>query len=421
MEKGSDSVPEGVDVDPLPITDDSNIPPPPDGGLEAWLVVAGSFMVHFIVLGIMYTFGVYASYFIKEGYGTPSSVSFVGSFSAAVLPALGMVSGRLAEKFGFQRMTLIGAIFLSSGLILGSFCTQLWQLFFTQGLLTGIGSSLCYFPAVSAPSQWFLKKRGLATGIAVSGSGIGGLLLAVVTQRLLDGVGFAWTLRITGIFALVSVVSVSFFMKNRIPPSPSSKTDWSIVKDSRFLMLLLMGFFATFAYLVPVYFMSIYATDVLGQPVATGAALLAAYNGSSAAGRIILGYGADGFMGRLNSLCFCMVMSGLSMIFLWTFATSVYTLAAFAVVNGFVAGGFISLFPVVVATIFGAERLPSLVGMLFSTSAVGNFAGAPLAGFIKERVGFTGAIVYAGIVTMVSSSFAIAVRFMQEKKILKKL
>ncbi|KAJ3215111.1 hypothetical protein HDU67_000815 [Dinochytrium kinnereticum] len=411
--------------DSLPIIESSEVggflSEPPDGGWEAWLVVFGSFVVHFIVLGIMYSFGVYASYFIKEGLGSPSTVSLVGSFGAAVLPALGMLSGRLAEKFGFQRMIIIGASIISIGLILGSFCTQIWQLFITQGLLTGIGSSLAYFPAVSAPSQWFLKKRGLATGIAVSGSGIGGLVLTLATQRMLESLGFAWTLRVTGIFAIVSLIAVSFTVKSRIPPSPQSKTDWSVVRDTRFIMLLLMGFFATFALLVPLYFIPTFSTEVLGLPISTGATLLSVYNGSSAAGRVILGIGADGFMGRLNSLAFCMIVSGLSMIFLWTFASSVGILALFVVINGFVAGGFISLFPVVVASIFGAERLPSLVGMLFSTSAVGNFGGAPLAGIIKEKAGFKAAILYAGVITMVSSGFVVAVRFIQERKVLKRV
>ncbi|KAJ3096199.1 hypothetical protein HDU97_006159 [Phlyctochytrium planicorne] len=405
-----------------PISDEGGlIDEAPDGGWLAWGVVFGSFWVHFIVLGIMYSFGVYASYFIKQGKGSPSTVSFVGSFGAALLPALGIVSGRLAERFGFQRMTIIGATILSIGLLLGSFSTQIWHLFFTQGIIYGCGSSLAYFPAVSAPSQWFVKKRGVATGIAVAGSGIGGLVMSIATQRLLDTVGFEWTLRITAIFSFVCLIAASFLIKNRIPPSPHSKTDWSVVKDTRFLLLLMMGFFATFALLVPLYFLPTYATEVLNLPITTGATLLSVYNGSSAVGRVFMGVGADSFMGRLNSLCFCMVVSGLSMIFLWTFADTLVMLAIFAVVNGFVAGGFISLFPVVVASIFGAERLPSLVGMLFSTSAVGNFGGAPLAGVIKERAGFKAAILYAGITTMVSSVFVIAVRLIQERRVFKKI
>ncbi|KAJ3112066.1 hypothetical protein HDU96_004991 [Phlyctochytrium bullatum] len=410
-----------VNDDGEPATPVSEFEGPPDGGWQAWMVVFGSFMVHFVVLGVQYSFGVYATYFIKQGKGSPATVSFVGTLGAAVLPALGMVSGRLAEKFGFQRMIYIGTSIFALGLLLASFCTEIWQLFITQGFMTGLGASISYFPAVSAPSQWFLRNRGVATGIAVSGSGIGGLVLTLATQKMLDALGFAWTLRVTAIFSFVAVVSVTPFIRNRIPPSPQSKTDWSVLKDKRFALLLGMGFFATFALLVPLYFIPTYTVEVLNQPVGLGATLLSVYNGSSAAGRIVLGFGADSFLGRLNSLVLCMVVSGLSMLFLWTFASSVPILALFAIVNGFVAGGFISLFPVVVASIFGAERLPSMVGMLFSTSAIGNFGGAPLAGAIKERAGFTAAIVYAGVTTCVSSGFIVVVRFIQERSVFKRV
>jgi hypothetical protein len=113
-----------------------------------------------------------------------------------------------------------GACFIFAGLFLASFSNQLYQYYLTQGILYGIGASFTYFvslspftcimlyanncfgkPAVSIPSQWFDKRRGLATGIAVSGSGVGGLLLSIATAQLLNSVGLGWTLRITAIFA----------------------------------------------------------------------------------------------------------------------------------------------------------------------------------------------------------------------------
>jgi hypothetical protein len=76
---------------------------------------------------------------------------------------------------------------------------------------------------------------------------------------------------------------------------------------------------------------------------------------------------------------------------------------------------------VVIAGIFGAKRLPSLIGMLLTIQAAGNFAGAPLAGAIKDSSGFTAAILYAGAVTAASTIFAFSVRYIQEKKILKRV
>ncbi|KAJ3197288.1 hypothetical protein HK101_004769 [Irineochytrium annulatum] len=405
----------------IPISDEDVLGDAPDGGLKAWLVVLGSFMVHFVVLGIQYSFGIYGAYFQEQGKGSAAVVNLVGALGAAVMPALGIVSGRLAERFGFSRMIVIGSVILTVGLMLASFCTEIWQLFLTQGIIYGAGSSLSYFPAVSAPSQWFSSKRGLATGLAVSGSGIGGLFFSLVTRKLLDSIGYAWTIRLTAAFAIVTLLIAAALIRTRVEPEPGSKTDWSVLRDRRFALLLGMGFFATFSLLVPLYFIPTFATDRLGMTVAAGAALVSVYNGSSAAGRIFMGVGADKLFGRINSLCICMVTSSLSMLLLWTFAINPAILIIFAIVNGFVAGGFISLFPVVIASIFGFERLPSLMGMLFSSSAIGNFAGAPLGGVIVASGGYTATILYAGGVTAVASIFVLIVRFSEEKRIFRRI
>jgi MFS family permease len=182
-------------------------------------------------------------------------------------------------------------------------------------------------------SQWFDKKRGLTTGIAVSGSGIGGLFFSVVTQRLLDSVGFAWTMRLTAIFVLVSCWGVLPFLKTLIPPAPQSKTDWAVFRDPTFLLLICTGFFATFGNLVPLYFLPSYAVEK-GLSISTGATLLSIYNGSSAIGRILLGLGADSILGRMNSLVICIVMSALSFCFMWSFATDLPMLIVFCFFNG---------------------------------------------------------------------------------------
>ncbi|KAI9353270.1 major facilitator superfamily domain-containing protein [Zopfochytrium polystomum] len=319
-------------------------------------------------------------------------------------------------------MIFIGTLILCSGLLLASFATRVWHLFLTQGFLFGLGSSIAYFPAVAIPSQFFSSKRGLATGIAVSGSGVGGLVLTLVTTKMLDALGFQWTMRISAAFALVSLLAVNPLLETRIPPAPNSKTDLTIFKDSRFVLLICTAFFATFANLVPIYFLPLFAQERLGLARATGSAVLSVYNGSSALGRVLLGLGADSVLGRINSLVLCMFLSAASFLGLWSFANSLALLMVFAVVNGFVAGGFISLFPVTLASIFGVRRLPSLVGTIFSVSSIGNFVGSPLAGVIKDASGgFDAAIYYAGGVTLVSFLFVLSVRLMEDRNPFKRM
>ncbi|KAI9329903.1 major facilitator superfamily domain-containing protein [Zopfochytrium polystomum] len=319
-------------------------------------------------------------------------------------------------------MIFIGTLILFLGLILASFSSKVWHLFLTQGVLFGLGASIIYFPAVSVPPQYFSKRRGLATGTAVAGSGIGGLVVALVTTKMLDALGFQWTMRITAIFALVSLLAVNPLLESRIPPAPNSKADFTIFKDIRFFLLVGTDFCLTFAQLVPIYFLPQFAEERLGLPLATGSAVLSVYNGSSALGRVLLGLGADGLLGSLNSLMLCTFFSAASLFGLWNTAGSLPVLVLFAIVNGFVGGGFISLFPVTLASIFGVRRLPSVVGTLYSLSSIGNLVGAPLAAYIKDTSGgFAATIYYAGGVTLVASALVLVVRLLEDRNLFKRM
>jgi MFS family permease len=95
----------------------------------------------------------------------------------------------------------------------------LWHLFLTQALLVGIGSSMLYYPVISLTPVFFDRHRGFAMGIAMAGSGAGGLVFAPVTQSLLQSYGAPVTLRILGVWNFVICVAISFVLR----PHPAYK------------------------------------------------------------------------------------------------------------------------------------------------------------------------------------------------------
>ena len=82
------------------------------------------------------------------------------------------------------------------------------------------------------------------------------------------------------------------------------------------------------------------------------------------------------------------------------------------------AGGFISLLPVVLAVIFSVERLPSIYGAVLAVSSIGNFAGPPIAGAIKESFGFGATIIYTALLSIFAFVFALIVRLIQDRNFL---
>ena len=80
------------------------------------------------------------------------------------------------------------------GLFAAAFSKALWSTILCQGVITGIGQGIAMPVFMSLPSQWFYKYRGLASGIAVGGSGIGGVFSVLMVRKLLSVVGMKKTL-----------------------------------------------------------------------------------------------------------------------------------------------------------------------------------------------------------------------------------
>ena len=253
----------------------------------------------------------------------------------------------------------------------------------------------------------------------MSGSGIGGLIIAPITQKLLDTVGFAWTMRITALYSLIIISSVAPLLKNRLPLSKHSSIDWAILKNIKFDLLLLMGVFATLGYLIPFFYIPTFAIRRVGISSIFAASLLSIFNGCSAVGRIAFGVLSD-YLGHINTFILCMLVNTISMC-LWSLAVSEVSLIIFVLVNGMCAGGFISLLPVSAASLFGVTRMPSLIGMLFSVHAIGNGIGPVVGGLLLEKFGFTAMILHAGAETFLSTMCLVIIKFIQSRRFFAKV
>lgn len=157
----------------------------PDGGW-GWVIVAASFMVHCIADGVTMSFGVLfvelLSYF-QEG---KSLTSWVGSLFMAIPLLAGPLASILTDRYGCRTVTICGAVVACFGFFISAFVNTIPLLLLTVGVITGLGLAVCYVAAIVIVAFYFEKKRSLATGIAVAGSGIGTFLFAPLIQYLVD-------------------------------------------------------------------------------------------------------------------------------------------------------------------------------------------------------------------------------------------
>lgn len=331
-----------------------------------------------------------------------------------------------------RTVTLIGGTLLLLANTLASFSTQLWHFLLAQGVLLGCATCLSYIPAVTIAPGWFDARRGLAMGIILSGTGVGGVVWAPALRALNAAIGFRNTLRLTGGigFALVSAAAMALewdpASAARIAaerPSPPSRrsprqsrlfsalrsilrtriplVNWRIANSRLFVAEAAGAALQAAAYYTPVYFFSSYARS-LGYSAAAGASFIAASNASSAAGKVLLGYTADR-AGRLNTLLFCTLVSAATALGLWFPSTRAgqegeqegfggngrarALFVAFAVLYGVFAGAYVSLFPTVLVELFGVQNFASVNGFLYMVRGFGTLLGTPVAGALIHSGG----------------------------------
>ncbi|RKP08177.1 major facilitator superfamily domain-containing protein [Thamnocephalis sphaerospora] len=373
---------------------------PPNGGY-GWVVVLASFLALFATYGVQYTYGVFQQQYLEvyRGRATTTEIAFVGSVAFASLGLFGVLTGRVGDWLGYRITLFIGMLFMALGLLLASFATEVWHLYLTQGLMFGIGTSLSFYPAVFAPTQWFDSRRGLATGIAMAGSGLGGMAVAPITRALITAVGTQWALRCLSAGVFVFMMIAILLLRPAPTAVKAGSRAWviSLLKNPAFLGLWATNIFGTYAV-------------AEGLSKTDGATLVSIMNGASAAGRILLGLASD-HVGRVNTYIGSVFIAGVACFAIWVPSTGMAPLVIFSLLYGFFMGGFVALTPLVITVAFGVERMATTAGMIYASTGVSNLIGSPIAGAILDATigdqGYVPLILYAGAMIVAGSCMAV--------------
>src|SRR5499427_6719813 len=136
------------------------------------VVVAAVFWLVFLVMGAAFSFSTFASELGRELKAGSGSISFIFGCAMSLLYGGGLFSGALADRVGTHRVAGAGALVAGGSLVVAGAVGTVWQADVALGLGFGLGLAVCYTPAVAAVQPWFNRNRGVASGIALSGTGL---------------------------------------------------------------------------------------------------------------------------------------------------------------------------------------------------------------------------------------------------------
>ncbi|KAI0920318.1 hypothetical protein AcW1_002092 [Taiwanofungus camphoratus] len=309
----------------------------------------------------------------------------------------------------FRTLVATGSFMVVFGMMMTSIAHKYYEIFLAQGVVVGLGSGCLFVPSVAIVATYFTKKRSFATGIAASGSSLGGIIYPAVFHQLQPRIGFGWATRVVGFIALGTLLISLAVMKQRVVPATRRKLlDLAAFKEYPYTLFALGEFLGFMGLYIPFFYISSFALKKTGASDELAFYFVPILNAGSIFGRIIPNFLADK-TGPLNMLIPCSVISAV-LAFCWIAIHDVGGLAVFAVFYGFFSGTFVSLPPSTVASLSpDLKKVGSRMGMSFAFAGVGLLIGNPIAGailnlntghFVRAQV-FCGVVVAAGAGAMI--------------------
>ncbi|SPP85571.1 monocarboxylate transporter 13 [Drosophila guanche] len=183
---------------------------PPDGGW-GWLVLFGSCLTNILIPGTIKSFGVLFVEFVEEFNATTTKASWIPAICYFLYSSLGPVSSILSVKYSYRTVTLLGGASASLGMILSFWASSVEYLYISYGVLVGIGAGLSFPPTVYIVTSYFVKLRGLANGLCISGSALGSIILPPLLRWLLETYGYHGSCLIMGGITLNVFVAALFY------------------------------------------------------------------------------------------------------------------------------------------------------------------------------------------------------------------
>ncbi|KAG5897408.1 hypothetical protein JTB14_013498 [Gonioctena quinquepunctata] len=183
---------------------------PPDGGW-GWLVLFGATLVNVLVPGTVKSFGVLFVEFMEAFDSSPAEGMWIPALCYFLYSSLGPVSSILSVKYNYRVVTILGGICAASGMMLSFWANSVYYLYFTYGILVGCGAGLSFPPTVYIVCSYFVRLRGVANGICISGSAFGSIIIPPLLRIVLVTYGYRGACLLMGGITLNVFVAALFY------------------------------------------------------------------------------------------------------------------------------------------------------------------------------------------------------------------
>src|SRR5262245_54106434 len=393
---------------------------PPGGCMRlpffyGWVIVAVAFVSMAIGVNARTAFSLLFPPILDEfGWDravTAGAFSFGFAVSAVVTPLL----GRLMDQSGPRAVMELGVVLMGAGLLLAPLTAVPWQLYATLGILVGIGSVCLGYSGQSLfLPYWFVRRRGLATGLAFAGVGVGSIVLMPAVQLVIESAGWRTACWAMGLLALTVLAPINLLLRKRpedigllpdgdaalgssVAAKPTNvadpawaAVDWTLGRamlTARFWWIALGYFCALYAWYAVQVHQTKYLTEIGFSP-AVAAWALGFVSLIGIPGQVVLGpisdrigrewvwtTGALGFGVCYLALLLLQAMPNTALLYIMVIA------------QGALGYGLTSVFAAIVAEIFQGKHYGTIFGTLMLAAIGGGALGPWATGALHDAYG----------------------------------
>lgn len=380
-----------------------------------WVLVACSFVTMGIGVNARTAFSLLFPPVLAEFHWDRGVTAGAFSFGFLVSALFGPLIGRLLDRRGPRVVVELGALLVGTGLALATRVREPWHLYLTLGLLVGGGTvALGYTGQSLFLPNWFVRRRGLAMGLAFSGVGVGSIVLLPWLQWLILRSGWRSACLTLSVLTFAVLVPLNLLLRKRpedlglVPdgePAPGGAApahhanvvdpawvavDWTLrraMRTSRFWWIA-VGFAAgMFSW----YAVQVHQTKYLiesGFSASAAAYALGFVSLAGIPGQIVLGHVSDR-IGRewvwtLGSAGFFLCYAALLLLHYYPAPPLLYLMVG---CQGLIGYGLTSVFPAIPAELFQGAHYGTILGTLSIASLVGGAIGPWAAGALYDATG----------------------------------
>jgi len=386
-----------------------------------------------LCLGVLYSWGAFQGVLVEPGgaYEWTSTQTQIPYMIACFIFAISMVpGGRLQDRIGPRTVIMAAGVLALVGMVLSGFLITPVGLSLSFGIIFGLAMGFGYAAPTPAAVKWFgPHKRGLISGIVVSGFGLAGIYVAPLSRYLLAQFGLANTFIILGIAYGIIIVLLAQLISNPpagyVPEPPpahlASKfvakakglvVDWDyrqMMKTPQFYGLWGMFCIGTFAGLLIIGQLRRIGIEQAALSDGLAFWLISMYALFNWGGRIGCGIIADK-IGFRNTLVAMFVLQVAVFALFSTFVTAVPIFIATALV-AFAFGGMLTIFPAITANYFGVKNLGVNYGLVFTAWGGGGVFGPLVGGIVRDSTGtFTVAYIISAVLSVLGIILAVTMK-----------